>query len=520
MSKQVEEIIQKINANREIFSTLPRNNKKNINIYIDKVAGLKEEFKEYQELILKEIEIRYNAINSISINPEIAALEQEVEKVRSILYLLNDVNTSFEKMDFDEHIYDLRYYYKKNLEVISNSIIYCIKKFKEVGIDLKLKDFYYSKYVREYLGIFFEELSKPAIDYTRIKNKFEEIYWECSNIITYIELNIRSLYFENQKTVDKYYVEKQKALLGNVTKADIFNRYMETKKQLIEKKVMDKAIIIHDFLDGKLVTKDFSEQAIDDRYAKFISKEVLENVDESKSYEIDLNLNQLQNSIYEYKCYLSYKFIIDDVKKIYQEKEQHKNTFLQMKKTIVVEEKKVEKLNSKIKEKSKKSNDKLIGEQDALILKVKEMYRDLEKNKVYYQIVTQLEDSSTVNDCLRLASSFYNYVSDCMRTINKEVTEQEIETTITDLREFILWPHTTILNNINIMEDKDILVIIKDRYKMLDIEISPEDLEIDNIDSLIAIVKNIEIGNSIKKNKIDVEEIKYICEFKKILENK
>ena len=170
MSKLVEETIKRINANKEIFTTLPRNNVKNINIYMEKLNELKEEFTGYEKDILKEMEKRFHEVNDIAANQDIAVLEQELEKIKDGLYLLNNVNTSFEKMDFDETTYELRYYYKKNLEVISDSILRCIKKFEDVGVDLKLTDFHYSKYVREYLTVFFEELDKTEVDYTKIKS--------------------------------------------------------------------------------------------------------------------------------------------------------------------------------------------------------------------------------------------------------------------------------------------------------------------------------------------------------------
>ena len=291
---------------------------------------------------------------------------------------------------------------------------------------------------------------------------------------------------------------------------------MATKRQVIEKTAGDKAAVIHDFIEGKLNPKDFSSQVMDDRYLRFIAKEILENADESKASEIESSLKQLAYNLHEFKNYLTYEFVIEDVRRIYDDKEKYKNSFAQTKKSIEAEEKKIIKLDNKI-SKSKKINTKLVNEQETLILKVRDMYRELEKNKIYYQIATQLEDNSTVRDVLYLASSFYNYISDCMRDVNKNVEEEEVETTIRNLREFVLWPYGTILTKLNIQENKDILIMIKDRYKLLDINITEEALDIDNIDELMIVLKNIEIGNNIRKNKIDVEELKYICDFKKIL---
>ena len=517
MSNLLEETIAKISANIEVLDTLPKNNKKNTNNYVKKIDELKEEYSGYEKEILNEMDRRYELFNMLTQSPEISVVEQELLKARNVLYLLNDVSTSFEKMKLDEVTYDLRYYYKKNLEVVNDSIFYCLKRFKEVGINLKLKDFCYSKYVREYLNVFFEELNSTNINHEKIKNKFEEIYWECSNIIIYIELNIRSIYYKNQKNIDKYFAEKQKQLFEKTSIMNISNKYSGLKKQLTEKISIDKAIAVHKLIEGDMSPKDFTDQAIYERQLKFIPKETLDKANDNKLNEIKSNIEQLSNSVYEYKNYIKYKFIVDSVKKIYEEKEKYKNTFLQIKKEIASEEKKIEKLDKKISAASKKSNDKLISEQDALILKIKEMYRELEKNKVYYTIFNELKDNSTISDSLYLASSFYNYIADCMRGINKDVSEDEITTLVQELREFVLWPYSTILNNITILEEKDMLLMIKDRYQLLGVNVTREDLDTSNLDMLMSVINNIEIGYNIKKNEIDVEEIKYICDYKKIL---
>ena len=66
-------------------------------------------------------------------------------------------------------------------------------------------------------------------------------------------------------------------------------------------------------------------------------------------------------------------------------------------------------------------------------------------------------------------------------------------------------------------ENKEIWMIIKDRYKLLNINIEKEDLELDNIDSLIDTIKIIMQAHNIRKNKIDLNKIECGIEFKKIL---
>ena len=61
------------------------------------------------------------------------------------------------------------------------------------------------------------------------------------------------------------------------------------------------------------------------------------------------------------------------------------------------------------------------------------------------------------------------------------------------------------------------MLIIKDKYSLLNINISKEDLEPDNLDYLIDILENIKKNYNIRISGINVEELQYIYEFKKIL---
>ena len=95
--------------------------------------------------------------------------------------------------------------------------------------------------------------------------------------------------------------------------------------------------------------------------------------------------------------------------------------------------------------------------------------------------------------------------------------EDEIVQTIEDLMEFIRWPYCNILNNIDIMEEKNILLVIKDRYRLLGINLEREQLEEENLEQLEAEMKKVVLYHNIITNNIDIEELGYIAEFKKIL---
>lgn len=515
----LEELSKKINIHKEILDAMPKNNSKNIKEYINLVENLKIEFSSYQQDVLREMEKRLKQIKNVKKNLEIEELKQKIDNNEGVLYLLNTVDTSYEKMDLDKSMFNLKQYYNKNLEIVNESISYCIKKFEEVGIELGVKDFDYSEYVKEYFTIFFSDLESEKINSKKIKNKFDEIYWKCPEIILHIELNIRYLYLKNEKKIDKYYNNQKRNLLRNFTAKEIETRFEELKKQYDIKVKEDKAILTHKFLDGELSTKDYTQNSILDNYTMFIPREEIENIDNNRMNEINLNICKLINSIYEYKKYLQFKFIIDDIKKKYNEQENYKNTYVQTKKEIMKKEKKRILLNKKINKKSntKKRNNKNVEQRNNLIIELKQLYKDLDTYKIYNKVATKLSDESTIDDVLYVASSFYGYLFTCAYENNKEITEEEIDKIIEELKEFVKYPYKTIINNIKILDERNIELMIKDRYQLLNMNIKKEDLQQDNLDSLIDIATRIEIMSYIKKNKVDLEQIENACEFKKIL---
>ena len=78
-------------------------------------------------------------------------------------------------------------------------------------------------------------------------------------------------------------------------------------------------------------------------------------------------------------------------------------------------------------------------------------------------------------------------------------------------------PTHTLINNITIMEEKNMATIIKDRYKLLNFKVEKEDLELGNIDNLISTLELIKKGFDIKDSGLEVETLEEIIELKKVL---
>ena len=105
----LDELVEEISIDKEILSTLPQNNKKNTKIYAEKVDELLQKYDSYEKDLLKEIEKRSKIYDDIKVSSEINSLENEVKNIEKYLYLIEEDDSSFEKMGLDREISSLTY---------------------------------------------------------------------------------------------------------------------------------------------------------------------------------------------------------------------------------------------------------------------------------------------------------------------------------------------------------------------------------------------------------------------------
>lgn len=529
--KVKEKINNQIDVDKEILSVLPKNNKKNLQAYKDKAAEIKRLYTIYLDEILSEMKRRTIKIKSSERDPKIEKLSQELKYMEKIELLDRNI-TSFEKMKLDETLYILRRFYKNNLELINDAIVKCLEKFRIVGVNLVAEDFEYSVYTKEYMTTLLEEIKKGDCNSSKVKDTFEQIYWKCPDIIIHIELNFRSLYLKNEKAINKYYEDARKQITKELglNETEALEKYAGLQNQLIETKNKDTALIIEKFLSGEKNTKDYEYSNIKKSYKKLLGKD-LEELDKDQIEEVNKNISRLQNSLYEYKNYLKFKFIFDDLNEIYKSKEKYKTIYIQKLKQIKKIETKVFKNNKKLQriENHKGLLQKIFGKNtnrleninvnsNAQILELRNIYRDLEENKINNIISTVLDDGSTIYDALLLICQFYSFLVNSIIEQFPDILQDDIQEMIERFKRFIKYPRITIINNVKMLEDKDIILMIKDKYNLCNINITKEDLEEDNVSNLLTTVNNICDYNYIINSRTSLEDIQFLLQANKILE--
>lgn len=289
---------------------------------------------------------------------------------------------------------------------------------------------------------------------------------------------------------------------------------------MLEKIAIEPRLIQEKFLSGKLNMKNFTEEKISADISKVLPKDIAEEVYTNE--EIKNNINKFLNSLYEYQNYMKFKYILDDIKQYYKEKDNYKKSYITTKKEIQKLENKLLKLNKKASRLGffgiKKREYKQTSEIKVLIHEIKEKYRELDINKFYNKIYTELNESSTIYDVLNLANSYYVYLTSCIIKEFKNIQPDEIAQEIKSLDNFLNNPYNTIINHTLITDEDDLSIIIKDRYKLLKFTVEKEDLGTNNISSLISKLENIQMAINMKKANIKVEDIEQLCKIKKILQ--
>ncbi len=536
MKELVENVEKQITTDKEVISVLPRNGIKAIKTLAQTIKDMTDKYDEVNEMLLKEIETRFNELTAVEENQEIPQIETEIMRY-DVAVKNTDTRSSFEKMGLDRATYNINGYYKSNLERLNKELIDCVKQFENVGIKLNENDFDISEYSKKYMIVLLQEAYDGNINSEKIKNTFEKVYWECSDVVAHLYANIRYIYDKYENEIDKFYENKSEEILKEFKLTT--DGVEEKKSELIKKKksieATDNKIILDKFYTGALNINDYKGDNYQKIYLELTSKEVSKMSDLEKA-EMDENIEKLNANLDEYAKYSEYKFLVDEILQIKDEElkkiEENKNK--KVKKTeydltrenIKKLKSEIFKLNGKIdkpkmglfgKKKNNKKDSASILQRNNLILELKKAYMKLDEEILKKKIVENIDETSSLLDVLKLASNYYWFMAKAMIKKNEEITDKEIGQTAKKIRDFINFSNFSVINYIKISDTKELAVIIKDKYKLFGMQVSKENFQEDNIEDLIKKVKIISNYNNIKKSKYSIEDLEYITTVKEML---
>lgn len=496
MKEYILKDIETVKANLEILPKKTKVNKAKYNEYLEEqLKKITPMIEEAEKEISKRVEQikKHNTEESLPEERELL----DIAKVKR----LSSLSSSSNKMNLDYYLYELSSFENNNLEKINGVILKILLAFKEVGIILTPKDFEYSEVVQKYMDTLIN-------DYDNIEKVFDDIYWENSNIITQIELNIRYLYFKHKKEIDKYYQSLKEEPLD-----EYLTKYIELKTNQKLNEYQNRTYLFNNFINHTLMLTAYSEKTIDG----LLTDIILDREDEDNY----LNLTKLSSSLSEYNEYLNFEYIIKDIKELFTKKEEYKGKYDLKLKDITKKEKELFSLNKQINKTGLfKPNLKKINElklkRNTTITDILSLYIELDELTIQNDIYNNVTNETTYQDILKLTCFNTKYFIKLLKDQIDNLTIEDINQNITNLFEYAFGSEINIISNITISEEKDIPKIIKDKYRLLNISINEENLNKDDIEKVQKNIEDLIIYYNIKKINLNIQDIDFIFKAEKL----
>lgn len=517
------------------IQTLPIKTKTNIKKLNETIKIYEDKYEEYRAgvrnyLLAKSRSFEINDVEDSSLKNHINDKVIILERVK---FLLNPLNTYVEKMGFDVLIYQLNNYYAFNFNSLNEIINSFLDKFELAGIKLTKTDFEYTCYVNEYMSSFLDVRYSVDKNYGSLSEIFEKIYWVNPDIIRHIELNFRKLIRLYAKTFDAYILKIQNEALqtNNILNyedcleklkaahTELKNISDETVVEIIKKAKNNEFNIGH-YLENNKVRIG--------AYSSLIPDNVNLN-DNNQMQTICQNLDKFKDNILEYENYLKFLPIFNLFKEQYEpflskDVKDYKE-LNQVKDLIEQKENELDKINKRISggkfsflEFRREKNVKLLKTES--IAKTKELY---ELYKLYDEkyfnskVLSILNKNITVSDVLMLYYSFDHFKKMSIQKAFATNSYDEIMEYSNSFDLYAIDSTNVIITGIPVFEETNLPRVISNKYRLCNINVNENDLEEENLKSLLNKITLILRTNKIEQSSSSVEKIWFMTSVEKMI---
>ena len=222
--------------------------------------------------------------------------------------------------------------------------------------------------------------------------------------------------------------------------------------------------------------------------------------------------------------FLKYNYLFVDMRERLEKKEELKNVKDKALKEINKEEVKLKKLNA-IRAKSKlngifkqKSDEKWLFNYDASLNNLISLYDEFDDARFNELIFSCLSKDSTVFDILKFISSNYLYFVKKTKEIDENVTINMINDKYDELRNEVNNYKYYLINNIALLNERQIKEIIVDKYNLENITITLEMLQKENIEKTISDIEGLLNYEDLISSGIKIDDIKLYLEAEKLFD--
>lgn len=502
----IDELNNKYTEFKNVIDILPVNTKYNRKRKIDYIIDEQKNDNDRLSIIKKEIESRINKFNNLTVNSEIKKLEGQLEKC-NIVNEWNIYNTAYEKMHLDYYLYQLHRYYKDNLDGVNECIKKIVEVFQKVGIVLSKDDFDFNNYASLYMN----KILNGAND-QELKNCFEEIYWKNSDIIKTIEINFKSIYYRNEKKINKYYDDRHNEYLKNHNDSELYDLRIKISNDIIKLKGIDSCLNFEKFKNGEYSVGDFKQTDIEKKKEEYF---------DSDSYSLD-NLHELYDVLNEYNILIKYKYLFTDMKEKLEKKDEFKNAKSNALKQVFAEENKLKKLNAKKNKKPlfgiKKNDDKYLFQYKDILGNIISHYDELDQACFNDLVYEKLNKDSTIIDVLKLITSNYLYFVEKTLLLDENQNINDINNSFEELRHYVNNNNFVLINNVALLDEKQMKQLIVDKYNLGNIKLTIDSLVDDNVNRTISDIKSLINYENIVNSGLNLDDVSLYLDYNKLLE--
>lgn len=484
-----------------------------------------KKFDKYQVEVYRLLKLRVNSLLPSDKSNHYDSLKKNIEKEKQIIVF----NNSDYSIDFKLGIFKLISSIDINddvsLNTINNTFLNIIKIFEDASIKLTISDFTYSMFTEKYMHVFLDNIEKNNRFEEVMKKCFDSIYWECPDIIKHLKLNFWSL-LEKYEEKLKIYTDAVSYQLLQKTgydKNSLIDKYLGNVNKYNLEVSRDEFYNLDSFLSKKKNVLDYlggSATRVKNLDQFVIDGEFKDIEDSSKFYD---NMVELAHTLSVLKLYYRYEFIIKDIQDKYSKKDANKSVFSNKLKEVKTEEGKRKKIYNdylkacgknlfhKVNEEKIKSNKLAINEE---ILKLDTLYNELHDLEIVELINKKVNSTDSLYDLFSLSYESYYYLEKMFNEHFKDSDDYSFEEELNKYFDFIYSPYNDFLKKINGFSMVDVSSVITDKYRLLGINVTNDNISVDNLDSFMDSVNYVKFIDDILKGDLSFDDINVIVKFR------
>lgn len=484
-----------------------------------------KKFDKYQVEVYRLLKLRVNSLLPSDKSNHYDSLKKNIEKEKQIIVF----NNSDYSIDFKLGIFKLISSIDINddvsLNTINNTFLNIIKIFEDASIKLTISDFTYSMFTEKYMHVFLDNIEKNNRFEEVMKKCFDSIYWECPDIIKHLKLNFWSL-LEKYEEKLKIYTDTVSYQLLQKTgydKNSLIDKYLGNVNKYNLEVSRDEFYNLDSFLSKKKNVLDYLDDSATrvknlDQFV--IDGEFKDIEDSSKFYD---NMVELAHTLSVLKLYYRYEFIIKDIQDKYSKKDANKSVFSNKLKEVNTEEGKRKKIYNdylkacgknlfhKVNEEKIKSDKLAINEE---ILKLDTLYNELHDLEIVELINKKVNSTDSLYGLFSLSYESYYYLEKMFNEHFKDSDDYSFEEELNKYFDFIYSPYNDFLKKINGFSMVDVSSVITDKYRLLGINVTNDNISVDNLDSFMDSVNYVRFIDDILKGDLSFDDINVIVKFR------